>query len=564
MSRVGRWIGILAVPVLAGALSATGCDEKTGEFYLPAGMGGGVTPNGAIEGRVVDEAGNGLSDVTLTRSDGTTATATTDEQGNYAFPDVVPGTHTVTITPPGNRTCTPGSRTVSVTSGGTAQADFTCVRPPGSITGTVTESGSPVSGATVNLEGNGITRSTTTGGDGTFTFMDLPPGPYTLTTTATDRTCGDQTATVTSGEATSVAITCQPPPGSVSGTVTTNGQPESGVVVRILQNGSQVGTDTTDDQGAYSITGIPAGAIEIVFESTPAAPIQCGSTTRTGTLAAGGSLTENLMCTLGAAEFSAADLPDGQLPQNQDFPVSILVSGQQVGQFLFNIGAFNFSDPSGLFIDAPGSLLLSIVAFQTFLRYYATLEFFLQATGIGPACVLAAQTLDSGGNVMDEQTYQAIQNSRIELSVAAAIIAYRLTFRELQSNGCSGSFLQLQGGRFQPVMMSSARFKTDVVRIVPGDRSILGLRPVVYRYRAPWGDPATPRAGLIAEEVSETYPTAVARDAEGRPEGIYYPGLAHQVWRQAELRVRRGVESLVASGAEWLDRAVTGPIRGSP
>ena len=65
-----------------------------------------------------------------------------------------------------------------------------------------------------------------------------------------------------------------------------------------------------------------------------------------------------------------------------------------------------------------------------------------------------------------------------------------------------------------PVAQSSIRFKRNVVALLPDDVRPLGLRPVAFRYREPWGDPAEPQVGLIAEEVAEVYPDAVFLDAQ--------------------------------------------------
>jgi len=68
------------------------------------------------------------------------------------------------------------------------QTAFAQVRIVGNIAGKVQDSsGAVVPGATVELkdEGTGITRSVTTTGEGTFTFLDLAHGLYQLTATAT-------------------------------------------------------------------------------------------------------------------------------------------------------------------------------------------------------------------------------------------------------------------------------------------------------------------------------------------------------------------------------------------
>jgi hypothetical protein len=71
-------------------------------------------------------------------------------------------------------------------------------------------------------------------------------------------------------------------------------------------------------------------------------------------------------------------------------------------------------------------------------------------------------------------------------------------------------------------VVSSARFKTDIRPILPEGATILGLRPVTYRYRAPFGDPSVLRVGLIAEEVARVYPEVVTYSADGNPTAVLY------------------------------------------
>jgi glucose/arabinose dehydrogenase/PKD repeat protein len=72
---------------------------------------------------------------------------------------------------------------------------------PGTISGTVSSGGSPVSGVTVTLAGAG--RTTTSGSGGTYSFTNVDPGTYTVTASASASRCSASTAstsvTVTSG-----------------------------------------------------------------------------------------------------------------------------------------------------------------------------------------------------------------------------------------------------------------------------------------------------------------------------------------------------------------------------
>jgi iron complex outermembrane recepter protein len=74
------------------------------------------------------------------------------------------------------------------------------------ITGTVVANltGLPISGARVSLGPGSLTA--TTNGSGAFTFPNLKPGTYTLTTSAALYTTSTQTVSVTAGRTETVSI----------------------------------------------------------------------------------------------------------------------------------------------------------------------------------------------------------------------------------------------------------------------------------------------------------------------------------------------------------------------
>jgi hypothetical protein len=101
-------------------------------------------------------------------------------------------------------------------------------------------------------------------------------------------------------------------------------------------------------------------------------------------------------------------------------------------------------------------------------------------------------------------------------------------------------------------VLSSARFKGGVTALLPDGMTILGLRPVSFRYLAPYGDPALARVGLIAEDVARVFPGAVTRDAAGRPDGIGYGVLTGQVIAELVGRADRKVDAAVIGLAKRL------------
>jgi hypothetical protein len=100
---------------------------------------------------------------------------------------------------------------------------------------------------------------------------------------------------------------------------------------------------------------------------------------------------------------------------------------------------------------------------------------------------------------------------------------------------------------------SSSRFKQGIVALLPEGVSLLGLRPVAFRYLAPYGDPAIPQVGLIAEEVVRVYPEAVALGADGRPAGIYYSVLTGRLIERFETRVKQALDAGVGRLAGALE-----------
>lgn len=78
----------------------------------------------------------------------------------------------------------------------------------GSVQGTITANHAPVATASVSIKGpGGFTRQTTSGPDGTFTFLDLPSGDYSLSVTASGfNPLGSSPLSVAVGRATQIAL----------------------------------------------------------------------------------------------------------------------------------------------------------------------------------------------------------------------------------------------------------------------------------------------------------------------------------------------------------------------
>ena len=231
-----------------------------------------------IKGTVtLNGAGLGGATVLLSQNGTQVASTTTASDGSYSFTGLLPGTYTITSSDGGD------SASVTVTfARATTVAEVTITAPPinlflEGIAGRVTLNGAVFSGATINLiNANGqVVASTTSAANGTYQFLNVIAGNYTLQATATAAQlgaigagAGDTTqvaVTVTRGS--SLATPAVPDLAlvteSISGRVTLNGQPVSGVSVNLLQNSSTLKTVTTNSSGVYVFSSLLPGSYAI-------------------------------------------------------------------------------------------------------------------------------------------------------------------------------------------------------------------------------------------------------------------------------------------------------------
>ena len=150
-----------------------------------------------IAGKVTDSNGNAISGVTLTLSNGKTATS--NSNGNYRFDNIDQDTYTVTpsksgyVFNPASRSVTGPRQPLNTTPDVTGQ-NFTGT-DQSTISGRVTDSGGgPIAGVTVSAGGG---RTSTTDNSGNYTIGDLPAGSYTLTAIKTDYTFTPSSRAVT-------------------------------------------------------------------------------------------------------------------------------------------------------------------------------------------------------------------------------------------------------------------------------------------------------------------------------------------------------------------------------
>ena len=208
---------------------------------------------------------------------------TTGQDGAYCFDDLPEGQYRVY---PSNAEFTfdPTQRTPTVnpTSGDAMGQDFNATLNTYSISGTVSEGESGLQGVLMTLEPASTpagvraaqTQTVTTGQNGAYSFAGLPAGSYRIYPTLTEYTFdpGEQTPTVnaTNGDAAGVDFTGTLNLYSISGTVA-EGETGMGGVQMTLEyvlgptrvGPRQVPGVTTQPDGSYSFTGLPAGQYRV-------------------------------------------------------------------------------------------------------------------------------------------------------------------------------------------------------------------------------------------------------------------------------------------------------------
>jgi hypothetical protein len=194
---------------------------------------------------------------------------------------------------------------MTVTAGGEPAPPAT-----GSVSGTVTDAGSGagISGATVAIDGTGL--STTTAGNGSYLIDNVAAGSHNVTASATGYVAATKPASITAGEVTTVDFaltpaTGEPDPPPTGGTVTVDritygwhGGPQRNrhlTVTVWVEDGEGVAVggatvsirlDNTDTGGSWTATGTTGTGGSVAFTMNNA-PNGCYTTTVTNLSAAG-------------------------------------------------------------------------------------------------------------------------------------------------------------------------------------------------------------------------------------------------------------------------------------
>jgi len=94
--------------------------------------------------------------------------------------------------------------------------------------------------------------------------------------------------------------------------------------------------------------------------------------------------------------------------------------------------------------------------------------------------------------------------------------------RNVYSSVASARAIYVNADNKIGTLASTRRVKENIKPMDKASESVLGLKPVRFRYKKEVDASGTPQFGLVAEEVAEVNADLVTRDSEGKPETVRY------------------------------------------
>ena len=250
---------------------------KSQQVTLKSGGGQVLTFYNALEKgtvKIVKTSDDGVvSGITFSVSGPSgSQTVTTGSNGTISVPNLSPGTYTVTEQVPSGYTADQTSQRFTLMPGELYTVNFHNTLQKGGLKITKTSSDGKVSGITFTVKGNGVSKTVTTGSNGTISIPDLTPGSYTVTETVPSGYTADkasQTVTVKNGQTATVTFKNTLKTGSLKIVKTSDDGHISGIqftvkggsVNQSVTSGAD-GTITVPDltPGQYTVTeNVPAG-----------------------------------------------------------------------------------------------------------------------------------------------------------------------------------------------------------------------------------------------------------------------------------------------------------------
>jgi hypothetical protein len=233
------------------SVTVTSGNTTTANFVLtPSQTTGGVAGT-------VTNSSDGTDIAGVAVDDDVGDSARTNTSGAYAISGLSPGRHTLTTAMSG---FAPQSKTVTITSGQNATADFalTASQTTGTATGTVTSAaGAVIVGAVVS---DNTGASGTTNGSGVYSLAGLAAGSHTLTVAASGFVSQSRSVTVTAGSTTTADFVLAPSQNTGSATGTVTSASDGSVVTGAVVSDGGGARATTDGSGVYTINGLVPGS----------------------------------------------------------------------------------------------------------------------------------------------------------------------------------------------------------------------------------------------------------------------------------------------------------------
>ena len=229
----------------------------------------------------------------------------------------------------------------SVEAGGRTEANFIIVEaPPGSISGRVTQPDgtTPITGATVTAtlteltsKGETLEKAVQTDEFGMYTISDLPNGDYKVTASAegfVDQTYSPNITVKPGSDTPGVNFAMGATPGGVTGKVTraSDGSVVVGALVELRAGASAVQTATTNDNGVFEFTSVPAGTYTLVVTSGSGIL----STTVSVTISPNTTVTQNIVANTPTPAFVAGIVQDAAGTRITGATVEALKDGKVV------------------------------------------------------------------------------------------------------------------------------------------------------------------------------------------------------------------------------------------
>ncbi len=376
-----------------------------------------VPTGGTISGHVEDA--NTMADIsgaTIEIFLGSTlvTTTTTNATGDYSVTNLLaPNSYRVVASATGYQSA---FKSITLSAGGSAVADFELVPTPATLMGTVLDAvtTNPISGATVQVfSGTTQVASTDTDGTGNYTIAMLAPGNYTVRCSAQFYQTAVSGALISAGVNT-LNFLLNPDTGAIEGQVTDaiNGQPLGGATVEVKQGGVVVATLLTDPSGLYNADDLLPGSYTV----TASHP---GYQTKTvGAIVVSGMTTTVNIALDPLPGTIAGNVSNGGPIANASITISN--SNGIVGNAVTDANG-DYS-VSGL---APGSYLVSCAATGFQSQFKAAIVTSGTTTTVNFVFIADGGTLE--GNVIDSGTTDPIPGARIEVFQGTTLITSTLT-----------------------------------------------------------------------------------------------------------------------------------------